>query len=45
MLRSLNDHTKLFINEEDEDEVSDEDNRSIVDKERDKTQPVSLISP
>lgn len=37
MLRSLNDHTKLFINEEDEEDESDEDNRSIVDKERDKS--------
>ena len=45
LLRSLNDHTRLFINEEDEDEESEEDDRTVNGQEREKSQPVSLISP
>ena len=41
----MNDFSRLFINEEDEDDESQEDCRSIQDKERDYTQPISLISP
>eukprot|EP00347_Sterkiella_histriomuscorum_P008212 403345949 len=45
MLRAVNDFSRLYINEEDEDDESQEDCRSIQDKERETTQHVSLISP